>query len=57
LLIVAAAWIVYRTVRQFPVMSQAQFATLCAYVIGTFAAYWSISRIVGIVSWTGWLFR
>lgn len=48
LLIVAAAWIVYRTVRQFPVMEQARLATL--YAIGTFAAYWSISRIVGIVS-------
>jgi hydrogenase/urease accessory protein HupE len=48
LLIVAAAWIVYRTVRQFPVMAQARLATL--YAIGTFAAYWSISRIVGIVS-------
>lgn len=45
---VAVAWVVYRTVRQSPLVPRARLATL--YAIGTFAAYWSISRIVGIGS-------
>jgi hypothetical protein len=48
LLIVAAAWLVYRTLRQFPVMPQARLASL--YAIGTMAAYWSASRIFGILT-------
>jgi hypothetical protein len=48
LLIVAAAWLVYRTLRQFPVMPQARLASL--YAIGTMAAYWSATRIFGILT-------
>ncbi len=48
LLIVAAAWLVYRTLRQFPVMPQARLASL--YAIGTLAAYWSTSRIFAILT-------
>ncbi len=48
LLIVAAAWLVHRTLRQFPVMPQARLASL--YAIGTMAAYWSASRIFGILT-------
>ena len=48
LLTVAAAWIVYRTVRQFPVMPQARLAAL--YAIGTMAAYWSCTRIAAILA-------
>ena len=41
---VAVAWVVYRTVRRWPIVSQARLATL--YLIGTMAAFWSCSRIV-----------
>ncbi len=45
---VAVAWIIYRTVRRLPIVSQARLATL--YVIGTMAAFWSCSRIVTMFS-------
>ncbi|MES2228741.1 MAG: HupE/UreJ family protein [Pseudomonadota bacterium] len=48
LMTVGAAWLLYRAVRQFPVMPQARRATL--YAIGTMAAYWSYTRIVAILA-------
>ncbi len=48
LMTVAAAWLVYRAVRRFPMTQQARPATL--YAIGIMAAYWSCARIVAIVS-------
>ncbi len=48
LLTVAAAWLVYRVVRQLPVMPQARLAAL--YAIGTMAAYWSAERIFTILA-------
>jgi len=48
LLTVGAAWLVYRAVRQLPVMPQARLAAL--YAIGTMAAYWSVERVFAIVA-------
>jgi hypothetical protein len=48
LMAVAAAWLVYRLVRQMPAMAQARIATL--YAIGTMAAYWSCTRIVAMLA-------
>jgi hypothetical protein len=48
LLAVGAAWLVYRAVRQLPVMPQARLAAL--YAIGTMAAYWSVERVFAIVA-------
>jgi hydrogenase/urease accessory protein HupE len=48
LMTVAAAWLLYRSLRQLPLMPQARQATL--YTIGTVAAFWSITRIVTIFS-------
>ncbi len=48
LLAVAAAWLVYRAVRQLPVMPQARLAAM--YAIGTMAAYWSAARIFAILA-------
>lgn len=47
LMTVAAAWLLYCSVRRFPVMPQARLATL--YGIGTMAAYWSCTRIMTIL--------
>jgi hypothetical protein len=48
LLTVGAAWLVYRAVRQLPVMPQARLAAL--YAIGTMAAYWTALRVFAIVA-------
>jgi hypothetical protein len=48
LLTVGAAWLVYRAVRQLPVVPQARLAAL--YAIGTMAAYWSVERVFAIVA-------
>lgn len=48
LLTVGAAWLVYRALRQLPVMPPARQATL--YAIGTLAAFWSITRSAAIFS-------
>lgn len=48
LMAVAAAWLLYRAVRRFPLMPQARVAAL--YAIGTMAAYWSCTRILTILS-------
>ena len=47
LLTIAAAGLLYRAVRHWPVLSKARLATL--YAIGTVAAYWSFARIVTLV--------
>uniref|UniRef100_UPI003365662F HupE/UreJ family protein n=1 Tax=Variovorax flavidus TaxID=3053501 RepID=UPI003365662F len=48
LMTVAAAWVLYRIVRDMPVMPMARRASL--YTIGTMAAYWSCTRIVAILA-------
>jgi len=48
LLTVAAAWLLYRAVRRFPVTQPARVATL--YAIGTLAAYWSGARVVAMLA-------
>lgn len=45
---VGMAWVLYRTVRRWPIAMQARLATL--YVIGTMAAFWSCSRILAVFS-------
>jgi len=47
LMAVAMAWLVYRAVRQMPVVHRARVAAL--YGIGTMAAYWSCARILAIL--------
>ena len=47
LMTVGAAWLVYRVVRQLPLMPLARQTTL--YAIGSVAAYWSCTRIVTIL--------
>jgi len=47
LMTVGAAWLVYRVVRQLPLMPLARQTTL--YAIGSVAAYWSCIRIVTIL--------
>ena len=47
LLTIAAAGLLYRVVRHWPVLPKARLATL--YAIGTVAAYWSFARIVTLV--------
>lgn len=48
LLTVGAAWLLYRAVRQLPVMAPARLVTL--YAIGILAAYWSCARIAAVFS-------
>ena len=48
LLTVAAAWVIYRSVRPFPIVPQARVAAL--YAIGSLAAYWSLTRVAAILS-------
>ena len=47
LMTVGAAWLVYRVLRQLPLMPLARQTTL--YAIGSVAAYWSCTRIVTIL--------
>jgi hydrogenase/urease accessory protein HupE len=48
LLTIGVAWLVYRAVRQLPVMAPARLAAL--YAIGSLAAYWSCARIATVLS-------
>lgn len=46
LMAVAVAWLVYRLLRRFPVLPLARQTAL--YLIGTLAAYWSLTRAASI---------
>lgn len=48
LMAVAAAWAVYRAVRNMPIVPLARRASL--YAIGAMAAYWSLARVVAILA-------
>ena len=48
LLVVSVAYLVYRAMAGMPKLAVARTPTL--YIIGSVAAYWSISRIVSILA-------
>jgi hydrogenase/urease accessory protein HupE len=48
LLVVGVAYVIYRTLTDWPKLAMARVPAL--YAIGSVAAYWSIARIVGIVA-------
>jgi hydrogenase/urease accessory protein HupE len=48
LMTLALAWAVYRLVQRFPAVPQTQARTAALYGIGSLAAYWTATRVVGI---------